>query len=94
VHETERIVCPLCGWVRTIPYGANQQTGEIREVRFDKVDPAVAPMWMKARLTGAGRGSHNAKIEFTDSKGLKDLPEDMKDQIKRQCHKILEVLEE
>jgi hypothetical protein len=51
-------------------------------------------MWMKARLTGAGRGSHNAKIEFTDSKGLKDLPEDMKDQIKRQCHKILEVLEE
>jgi hypothetical protein len=92
--DTERIACPLCGWWRTIPYGVNQQTGEIREIRFDKVDPATAPMWRKARLTGAGRGSHNAKIEFIGSKGLNELPEEIKEQIRGQCHKILAVLEE
>jgi hypothetical protein len=92
--ETERIACPLCGWWRTFPiYGVNRQTGEVREVRFDKVDPATAPMWRKERLTGAGRGSPKAKIELIESKGLKDLPEEMKEQIRGQCHKILEVLE-
>lgn len=91
--DTERICCPLCGWWRTKLYGVNQQTGEMREVRFDKVDPAAAPMWRKERLTGAGRGSPKAKIELIDSKRLKDLPEEMKEQIRGQCHRILDVLE-
>lgn len=91
--DTERIACPMCGWWRPIPYGANRQTGEVREVRFDKVDPATAPMWHRVRMRGAGRGSKDATIEFTDSKTLTELPEEMKEQIRRQCHRILEVLE-
>lgn len=91
--DTEYICCGLCGWWRTSPFGVNQQTGEIREVRFDKVDPATAPMWQKRRLCGAGRGNKNAKIEILDSKTLVELPEEIKDQIRRQCHRILEVLE-
>jgi len=92
--DTEYVCCCLCGWWRTRPLGVNQQTGEIREVRFDKVDPATAPMWQLRRLHGAGPGSHNAKIEIIDSKGIKDLPEELKEQIRRQCHKILDVLGE
>ena len=92
--DTERICCPLCGWWRTSPYGINKQTGEIREVRFDKVDPGKAPMYRLERLHGAGRGSPDAKIELIDSKGLKDLPEEIRKQIREQCHKILEILEE
>jgi hypothetical protein len=89
---TEAICCPLCGWWRTIPYGIDEQ-GNPREVRFDKVDPSASPMWRKQQLTGAGRGSPNAKVETLDSKGLEDLPEHIKDQVREQCHRILEVLE-
>ena len=91
--DTEYICCPLCGWWRTSPFGVNERTGEIREIRFDKVDPATAPMWQKRRLRGAGKGNKNAKIETLDSKTLEELSEEIKDQIRRQCHRILEVLE-
>jgi len=93
--ETERIACPLCGWWRTITpgYGIDQRTGEPREVRFDKVDVEHAPMWRLERLSGAGKGSHNAKIELIDSKRLIELPEELKEQIKAQCHRILALLE-
>jgi len=50
-------------------------------------------MWRKQRLAGAGRGSHKAKIELLDSKGLAELPDDLKAQVTEQCHKILKVLE-
>ncbi len=92
--DTEYTCCPLCGWWRTSPFGINQKTGEIREVRFDKVDPATAPMWQLRRLRGAGRGSKDAKIETMDSKALTELPEEIKDQIRSQCYRILSVLEE
>jgi hypothetical protein len=51
-------------------------------------------MWRRQRLSGAGRGSPHAKVELLASKGLKDLPEDIKEQMRGQCHRILEVLEE
>jgi len=63
-------------------------------VRFDKVDVEAAPMWRLERLTGAGRGSKDAKIELVDSKKLGELPAEIRAQIKEQCHKILEILEE
>jgi hypothetical protein len=91
--DTERIACPLCGWWRTLPYGVIKQTGEIREVRFDKVDPATANLYYKSHMAGAGRGSKEAKIELTDGRRLEELPEEIKEQIIRQCHRILEVLE-
>jgi len=91
---TERIACPMCGWWRTKKYGTDQRTGELRELRFDKVDVANVALWRLEKLAGAGRGSKDAKIELLDSKKLVDLPEDLKDQIKRQCEKILEVLNE
>lgn len=82
-----------CGWWRTYPFGISQQTGAPREVRFDKVDVENAPMWHRSRLRGAGRGSHNATIEFTDSKTLAELPDEIKEQFRTQCHKILDILE-
>ena len=92
--ETERLACPMCGWWRPVKWGVDQRTGEPREVRFDKVDVANAPMWRLERLTGAGRGSKDAKIELLDSRKLGELPPEIKAQIKSQCHKILEILEE
>jgi hypothetical protein len=92
MNETVSICCPMCGWWRPIFYGVDTE-GKRREVRFDKVDPESAPMWRKQSFTGAGRGSKNAKIELLDSKGLKDLPDDIKAQMIEQCHRILEVLE-
>ena len=91
--DTQLICCPFCGWWRTVRYGIDQ-AGNPREVRFDKVDPAAAPMFKVQRLSGAGRGSPDAKIETIESKGLKDLPENIKEQMREQCHKILDVLEE
>ena len=72
----------------------DQRTGEPREVRFDKVNVKTAPLWRVERLSGAGRASRNAKIELVDSKKLGELPPEMKEQIKTQCQKILEILEE
>ena len=91
--ETERFACPMCGWWRTAKWGIDQRTGEAREMRFDKVDVAVAPMWRLEKLTGAGRGSKNARIELLDSKKLGELPAEIKDQVRTQCRKILEILE-
>lgn len=90
--DVEGYCCPMCGWWRTLRYGITAE-GEPREVRFDKVDPATAPMWRVQRLSGAGRGSRAAKVETLDMKGLKYMPEDIKAQIQEQCHRILEVLE-
>ena len=90
--DSERICCPLCGWWRTVIYGIDQRTGDPREVRFDKVDLDVAPMWRKERLGGAGRGSSAASINLLDSKKLGELPAELQEQIKGQCLKILEIL--
>ncbi len=91
---TERIACPMCGWWRTVKWGVDQRTGNPREVRFDKVDVANAALWRLEKLAGAGRGSKDARIELLDSKKLVDLPEETREQIRQQCHKILEVLNE
>ena len=90
--DTESICCCLCGWWRSVHYGVDRE-GNPREVRFDKVDPATAPMWRKQRLRGAGHASHDATIQLIDSKGLAELPEPIKAQIRGQCHRILDVLE-
>ena len=90
--ETERVACPLCGWWRTLNFGIDQYTGKPREVRFDKVDVETAALWRVERLSGAGRASRNARIDLVDSRKLGELPAEMKEQIKTQCQKILEVL--
>ena len=92
-NPVERLACPMCGWVRTVNYGASQRTGQPREVRFDKIDVEHAPIWRLDRLSGKGRGSREATIELVDSKTLAELPAELKEQIERQCHKILEILE-
>lgn len=93
-NETERLACPLCGWWRTVSFGVSRRTGEPREVRFDKVDLETAPMWRLERLTGAGRGSKDAKIEMVNSCKLGELSPELKSQIRQQCLKILGILEE
>lgn len=91
-NPVERLACPLCGWVRPVNYGVSQRTGKAREVRFDKIDVEHAPIWRLDRLSGKGRGSKEATIELVDSKTLAELDDGLKEQIRRQCHKILEVL--
>ena len=91
-NPVERLACPMCGWVRTLYYGVSQKTNQPREVRFDKVDVERAPIWRLDRLTGKGRGSKEATIDLVDSKTLAELDDDLKEQIRRQCLKILEAL--
>ena len=91
-NPVERLACPMCGWLRTVNYGVSKRTGEIREVRFDKMDVEHAPIWRLDRLSGKGRGSKEATIELVDSKTLAELPGELKEQIKRQCLKILAAL--
>ena len=90
---TERYACPMCGWWRTAKWGTDQKTGQPRELRFDKVEVEVAPMWRLEQLHGAGRGSPNASIELLGIKKLKELPQEYKDQIITQCKRILKELE-
>jgi len=91
-NPVERLACPMCGWIRTVSYGISQRTGEPREVRFDKVDVESAPIWRLDHLSGKGRGSRDATIELVDSKTLAELDDDLKEQIRRQCQKILEAI--
>lgn len=90
--DTVRVGCPVCGWWRTVPYGTDQY-GNVREVKFDKVD-LDNPMMRVERLRGAGRGSRKATIELIEGRKLEELPAELKEQIKDQCHKILDRLEE
>jgi len=91
-NPVERLACPMCGWIRTVYYGTSQRTGEPREVRFDRIDVERAPIWRLDRFSGKGRGSRDATIELVDSKTLEELPGELKEQIRRQCLKILEII--
>ena len=91
-NPVERLACPMCGWIRTVSYGISQRTGEPREVRFDRMDVERAPIWRLDHFSGKGRGSRDATIELVDSKTVAELPGELKEQIKRQCLKILAAL--
>lgn len=82
----EQYACPMCHWWRTVRYGTGR-SGETREVRFDKIDVVNAPMWRRDRVGGG-------QIERLESKRLVELPDDIKDQIRRQCRAILKELGE
>ncbi len=88
----ERLACPLCGWIRPIKYGVSKRTGQVREVRFDKMDLIHAPLWRLEKMTSAGRGSPKATIELVDSKSLISLDNDIKLQIISSCQGILKIL--
>jgi hypothetical protein len=88
----ERIACPMCGWLRTLKYGVSEETGQPREVRFDKMDVENAPILRMEKLSGRGRASKQAVIELVSSKKLSELPEEYKEQIRIQCNRILENL--
>jgi len=84
--QMEYIQCPMCGWLRPVSYGG-------RDVRLDKVDVETVKVWQLKELSGAGRGSKQAKIKLIEAKTLKELPEDLKNQILKQCKKIISILE-
>lgn len=88
----ERLQCPICGWIRPVKYGISKRTGEVRTVRFDKMDLIHAPLWRLEKLTPAGRASPKATIELVDSKTLIHLDSDIKLQIISQCQAILKIL--
>jgi len=89
----ERLQCPMCGWIRPVNYGRSKRTGEVREVRFDRMNLETAPLWRLERLVPRGKASKDARIELIDSQTLIELPEELKNQIKKQCQKILKILE-
>ena len=89
---SERLACPMCGWLRPVKYGISERTGKVRAIKFDRIDVENAIMWRLERLSGKGRGSKEATIELIDSKTLSELDDYYKDQIIRQCRKILGVL--
>lgn len=93
--EAEYNACPFCGWVRSLKYGESQraEAGQPRVVSFSKVDPAKVLVYQKRRLTGAGRGSHKASIEVIEGLHLAELPDELKQDIARQAHRILAILE-
>ncbi len=78
--------CPFCAWCRPIKYGD-------KEVRFDKVDPknikAVQVRELTGQRFGTPKGGH---IEIIESQTLRELPKDLKEQIRDQCDKILKAL--
>ena len=94
MSDSQRYCCPMCGWWRTAKCGVDRETGQLREVRFDKVDPETTPMWRLERFFGAGRASKNVRIETLETKKIHELPDEMKDQIRAQCQRILDVLED
>lgn len=78
--------CPFCGWCRPEKYGG-------REVRFDKVDPGETKPFQVRELSGQRIGEpKGGHIQIVESKTLKELPAEMKNQIKIQCEKILDQL--
>lgn len=93
--EAEYYACPFCGWVRSLKYGASQRSeaGQPRVVSFTKVDPAQVLVYQKRRLTGAGRGSHNASIQVIEGQHLAELPDELKHDIADQARRILAILE-
>ena len=86
MKEMTYLQCVFCGWCRPLSYGG-------REVRFDKVDPGETKPFQVRRLSGQRIGEpKGGHIEIIESKTLKELPEEMKNQIKIQCEKILNAL--
>lgn len=78
--------CPFCGWCRPIKYGG-------REVRFDKVDPSRVKVIQTRDLTGGIEGQpKGGHIKVIDSQSLEELPEELKEEIRNQCNKILKTL--
>jgi len=87
MKEMTYLQCSFCGWCRPIQYGG-------REVKFDKVDPQNIKSFQVHRLSGQRiRESKGGYIEIIESKTLKELSGQMKNQIKFQCKEILDGLE-
>ena len=67
--------------------------GTPREVRFDKVNPATAPMVRIERLHGHGSVKNASEILLIESKGILSVDSRLLQQIRTQCHKMLDVVE-
>ena len=64
-----------------------------REVRFDKVNPATASMARVERLHGHGSGKGASEILLIESKRILSVDSRLLNQIRNQCHKILDDVE-
>jgi len=67
--------------------------GTPREVRFDKVNPATASMARVERPHGHGGGKGASEILLIESKRILSVDSRLLNQIRTQCHKILDVVE-
>ena len=87
MKEMIYLQCVFCGWCRPVKYGG-------REVRFDKVDPGETKPFQVRQLSGGRIGEpKGGHIEIIESKSIRELPEELKNQIRNQCKKILACLE-
>lgn len=92
--EMEYKTCPFCAWTRPIKYGIKKRNGGTwREVKFDKVDPGKVKI-LETRELSHPTGQKAGSIKTVDYTLLKDLPEELKNQIKNQCNKILKIISE
>jgi len=90
--KVEYRACPFCGWTRPVKYGVKQKNeGGLREVRFDKVNPEKVKV-IEIRELSHPKGQKAGKIETISYTLLKDLPDEFKKSIKKQCEKILKAI--
>ena len=96
--------CPVCLFCKPVKYGISQYTGKERPVpAFDRAIDRLDEIYIvefrslggKVEGTGKGyRGSAKGKMEIVGGLTLKELPEEIKEQLRRKCKKILEIIGE
>lgn len=77
--KIEYLKCPVCGMTKPRKFFAGRD-----EVRFDDVNVKTVMVWQLKEAGGYKSGFH-----IIDSKTLRELPQDLKDQLRRQCEGIL-----
>jgi len=82
MKKREYLQCPLCGWVRPKNYVGG-------EFRFDKVDAKSVLVWQVKEM-----GGYRSGFKLIEGKKLRELPDELKEQIRTQCKRILEELGE
>ncbi len=97
MKETIQLQCPCCGWVHptshTLPsIKRRAEHHEFREFRFANIDPAEVFVVRRVRMGGREKGSKRGKVEFLGGLKLGELPGDLKEEIRGQCRRILELV--
>ena len=97
--EIETLACPFCGWHHSIKQSRKRTGRSALNIdvpvgfSFSNIDPSKVLVYQRRKMSGAGRGSKNAKIEIIAGQYLWQLPEPLKEELKSQALKIIDFLE-